>query len=196
MRILVSRDELLGTTTIIVHNTLPGELKYIRSLFDNVSFQRLSLHPVLIFTICIGMLYNHHEDWIRRTALENAGPLVASIPKLNAGETEAENENTEKDSAKALARQYASLQQLWNLQEIQITLDTLKSWCRDFNQTASTAEQQEVFKTTSAIIENRLVYMKDRLSMAELSARTVLSATQAYKQSVHLLGIPCASKSC
>lgn len=108
---------------------------------------------------------------------------------------ESQNSDVERESTKALDRQFTMFEQLHVIQLIKSTLSTLKLWCKDFNTSGTAPEQQGHFKTAGVIIENRLTYLEDGFKAAEGRARAALSMTQAYKQSVnpaetHLLHTP------
>jgi hypothetical protein len=180
---MASRDQQLRTNTIIVHNLSPEELKYIRWRLSQVCFQRLPLNPLSIFTIAIGMLSEWQLLWIKSATHDVLKPLLAAT-KLETGEIETANIDIEKESAKALFRQYVNVRQLSDVQLIVSCLNTFKSWCKDFNTSGTTPEQQKNFKTAGVIIENQLRYINDTLKTMEIEAKTTLSYTQAYKQSV------------
>jgi hypothetical protein len=188
MRVLASRNEQLHTTTILVHNMLPAEIFRIQEAMSSTFFRRLSLHPVFIFAVIIELICISLQFVASDTANAAVKPTNQASPHLREDEKmEAENIDIETEAAKALGRHHDTVQLLADLQLTMSVLNWAKSCCSDFDESGSSPEQREFFKTAGIIIRDQLGTIGDRLKIAEVQARSAQSFTQAYKQSVNPL---------
>ena len=104
MQVLVSRNEQLRTTTIIVHNILPLEFEFIRAAVMNSLLKRISLHPVFIFALVVDIMCQAMLPAISRIGLDAVRPLNGAFRK------EANNVDIEAESNLALHRQHETVQ--------------------------------------------------------------------------------------
>ena len=180
MRILVSRDEQLRTTTIIVHNTLPSEFEFIRAAVMNNLLKRISLHPVFIFALVINIMCEAMLPVLSGIANNVVRPLNRA-PRM-----EANNVDIEGESNLALHRQHGTVQIMAEIEATLHEIPKIKSWCEKFDNCGNSPKVRELYKSAGLILLDYLADLEDTFIHANIETRKHQAFTQAYKQSVRL----------
>jgi len=180
MQVLVSRNEQLRTTTIIVHNTLPSEFEFIRAAVKNSLLRRISLHPVFIFALVINIMYRATLRVISEIGVDAVRPINDEL-KL-----EANNVDIEAESNLALHRQHVTIQCTKDIEQALHEVSKMKSWCKKFDSCGNSPKVRELYKSAGLILLDHLSDLEDIFIHANIKNRKFQALTQAYKQSVKL----------
>ncbi len=180
VQVLVSRNEQLQTTTIIVHNTLPSEFEFIRAAVTNSLLRQISLHPVFIFALVINMMYLGLLPVIMKTGADAVRPINHAL------RMEANNVDIETESNLALQRQHQTVQWTENIERALHEISKRKLWCKGFDSCGSSSKERELYKSAGFILLDYLSDLEDIFIHANMKNRKSQALTQAYKQSVKL----------
>ena len=186
MQVLVSRNEQLRTTTIIVHNTLPSEFEFIRAAVTNRLFRRISLHPVFIFALAINAMYLVLLPSLSRNGADAVKPINL------AARGEAQNVDIEAESKLALHRQHYIIQCTENIERALHEISNMKLWCKEFDNCGNNSKECELYKSAGLILLDQLADLEDIFILANIQNRKSQALNQAYKQSVKQASPPCS----
>jgi hypothetical protein len=176
MQILLLRNELLQTTTIILHRTLPSELNFLRRAVANSLLERISLHPVFIFALVMNLMY--------RIVLPSISGIVAdAVAPLN---REANNVDIEAESKLALHRHHMTAQCTADIEQALHEISKMKLWCKMFDSCGNSPKVRELYKSAGLILLDHLSDLEDLFIHANIENKKSQALTQAYKQSVKL----------
>lgn len=180
MQVLVSRNEQLRTTTIIVHNTLPWEYEFIRAAVTNRLFKRISLHPVFIFALAINVMYLELLPSLSTNATDAAKPINQAVQE------EPKNVDIEAESKLALHRQHWIVQFTEYIERALHEISNMKLWCKEFDSCGHGSKERELYKSAGFILLDYLSDLEDVFIHAKIRDRKSQPLAQAYKQSVKL----------
>jgi hypothetical protein len=180
MQVLLSRNEQLRTTTVIVHNTLPWESRFIHAAITNSLLKQISLHPVFIFVVVVNIMYRVMLPVISEISADAVRPINDAL------RMEAKNVDIEAESNLALHRQHRTVQCTSEIEQALHEISKMKSWCKKFDNCGNRPKVHELYKSAGLILLDHLADLEDTFIHANIKNRKSQAFTQAYKQSVKL----------
>lgn len=191
MEILCSRNEQNKTTTIIVHNAMPAELRAIKEAMKRTSYWNLAQHPVFIFAVSIEILRSRLQvglAWADTEAIK-ASRVAEKQADSNAS-VEMQSESVQAESRITLYRLHQIVQLMGDIKLATHELSKVKAWCCEFDNSGESPAHHEYFKNAGAIILRRLEDLEDSLQHADVQTQTILAFTQSSRQSVRSMLLP------
>jgi hypothetical protein len=181
MQILLSQNEQLQITTIIVHNKLPSELEFLRATIANSLFKRISLHPVFIFALAINVMYLVLLPYLLRTGADAVQPIKHAVRMGAKMWILSQNQIWRLIGSTGL-----SVQCMENIERALHEISKMKLWCREFDSCGNSSKEREFYKSAGLILLDHLSNLEDIFIHANIKNRKTQALKQVYKQSVKL----------